>query len=200
MPDFDPKTIPTLDDVIEPVVPVVSNVENNDNEVDSILVVENEPALFSAEPVVDINNEPDMEDVKPGAPHEVSFDLAEEEEETELDLQTNPDELINEEDSENFESALIDYDAEDPIALKAIPSTDTKSLTEEGKIDEQSVTIQSPTLISETDLQSISDEIVLQLMPDLEQHLRARVQQVLKEKLPPEIIQFDTTSSTDTDE
>ncbi len=193
MPDFDPKTIPTLDDVIEPVVreDSESNGESKsgNKETDPIAVIESEPALFSAEPIVDFSDEPET---SYDTSHETLFDLADNEE-TALDLKDDSAELINEENSENFESALIDYDAKESLS-----PTDTESLTEESEIDEQPVTVQSPTLISETNLQSISDEIVLQLMPDLEQRLRVLVQQVLEEKLPPEIIQFDTTSTTNT--
>ena len=38
MPEFDPETIPTLDDIIEPVVPEVSDSETSDNHVESIIV------------------------------------------------------------------------------------------------------------------------------------------------------------------
>ena len=202
MPDFDPKTIPTLDDVIETVTPEVSDSEISDHEVDPIIVVESEPVLFTTEPVVDFTDELDIEDtelepeVLPDTSIESSFDFVEDDDEAELNqIDTSPD-LTDEEDSENLESALLDYN-EDPIS-----DTDTELVTDEFQPDEPSVsvTVQSPTLISDTELQSISDEIVLQLMPELEQRLRVLVQQVLKEKLPPEIVQFDTDSSTNIDD
>ena len=191
MPDFDPKSIPTLDDVIEPVEHEEADSENNDSETESI-VVEDEPVLFTAEPVVDFTDEPEIEGAE--LESESSFNLAEEDEETESDLDDVPSELTLEEDSENFESALIDYDTEESI------SSETESPIEETSTDEQLATTQSPTLISETDLQSISDEIVLQLMPELEQRLRVLVRQVLKDKLPPEVTRFDSPPTTNNDD
>jgi len=190
MPDYDPKSIPTLDDVIE-------SVTHEDNKAES-LVVEDEPVLFTAEPVVDLTDKSDF-DVTELEP-EISFDLAEEDEKTEPDLNDTPPELTDKKEPENFESALIDYDTEEPIPSEPIPSNEKAPLIEETGTDEQSVTTQAPTTISATDLQSISDEIVLQLMPELEQRLRVLVQQVLEEKLPSEIIQFDAASNTDADD
>jgi len=183
MPDLDPESIPTLDDVIEPVaiVPEVIDSETSDNEVKSI-VVESEPVLFTAEPVVDLTDEPDIEDVELESDTvlDTSFNFVEEDEEIELNhINTSPD-ITGEEDSDNFESALVDYNTKD-----SVPDSNTESLTDEFKPDAQSEAVQAPTLISDNELQSISDEIVLQLMPELEQRLRVLVQQVLKEKLPP---------------
>jgi len=195
MPDFDPKTIPTLDDVIETVEPEASDSEISDHEVDPIIVVESEPVVdFTDElDIEDAELEPDPE-VLPDTSIESSFDFVEDDDEAELNqIDTSPD-LVDEEDSENLESALLDYN-EAPLS-----GTDTELVTDEFKPDEPSVTVHLPTLISDTELQSISDEIVLQLMPELEQRLRVLVQQVLKEKLPSEIIQFDTDSSTNIDD
>ena len=197
MPDFDPKTIPTLDDVIERVIPVVSDIENSADEAEPIIAEESESVLFSAEPVIDFTDGTNIEDTE--LEPEASFDLVEEDEEAEPNQTDTLPELADEEDSENFESALIDYNTEEPA-----PTTDTEeteSISDEFEIDEQPTTaVHSPALISDSDLQSISDDIVLQLMPELEQRLRVLVQQVLKEKLPAEIIQFEATSSTDIDD
>ena len=197
MPDFDPETIPTLDDIIEPVVPEVSDTEdrdteNSDNEVESI-VTDNEPVLFTAEPTIDFTDKADIDDDESEFKSETAFNSAEKNEETELTPEHNPPELTIEEDSENFESALINYSSEE-----SIPAIDVESFTDEFKTDEQPLTLQSPTRITDTELQSISDEIVLQLMPELEQRLRVLVKQVLEDKLPPEMIQSDFTSTSTT--
>ncbi|PCJ88642.1 MAG: hypothetical protein COA54_02680 [Thiotrichaceae bacterium] len=208
MPDFDSRTIPTLDDIIKPVVPEDSDtdgsdIKNGDNQIEPI-VTDSEPVLFTAEPAIDFTDEADIDDTESEFKSETAFNFAEKNEDTELTLEHNPPELTTEEDSENLESALINddalsYNTTNYSSEESIPAIDVASFTDEFKTDkqpnEQPLTLQSPTRITDTELQSISDDIVLQLMPELEQRLRVLVKQVLEEKLPHDMIQFDSTST-----
>ena len=80
-----------------------------------------------------------------------------------------------------IESALLDYNKDDKK-----PVIDVKPGEPDPQITEQ--------LIS---LESIADDIVKQLMPNLEQHLRHLVKQALEKKLPDEIIKSVTTKLDD---
>lgn len=77
-----------------------------------------------------------------------------------------------ESETSSIESALIDYD------ITAETETANPDLTDNPSIDIMPQETATPSL------QSITDDIVKQLMPDLEKQLRRLINQALKEKLP----------------
>ncbi len=77
-----------------------------------------------------------------------------------------------ESETSSIESALIDYD------ITAETETANPDLTDNQGIDIMPQETATPSL------QSITDDIVKQLMPDLEKQLRRLINQALKEKLP----------------
>jgi hypothetical protein len=178
MPDFDPKTIPILDDVIETVELEDVKNKNIENDGDSVMpapiAIDNEPLLFTAEPVVDITAEIDDESIQ----HESDTCEAIE------TLSTGSDITLE---TETIESALIDYSTEN----------ESDSLIEDETTDTlPEPPIESQPLITPNELQTITDDVVNQLMPELEQHLRNLIQQALKEKLPCDVISPKPTSNT----
>lgn len=177
MPDYDPKSIPILDDII-------------DNEVDS----ENTDAAdtahtkpLSEEANTDIPGTEDASD--DNTPDLFKGDITG----FEADRDDNPES----DETTDIESALIDYQADD-IELHDTPTDDAVTLQPEiaDQADDQADDF-TPSI----SLNEIVDDVVKQLIPDLEQQLRFLVRQALEEKLPEEIIQKtvsdDTTRSDD---
>ncbi len=93
-----------------------------------------------------------------------------------------------ENEAEKFESALIDYNAVDEAKASTIDMPDIDQPLE--------IKQQASTAIS---LQSVTDDIVKQLMPELEQQLRLLLEQALKEKLPEDIKQTEIPSASNPD-
>ena len=173
MPDYDPKSIPILDDII-------------DNEVDS----ENTDAADTAhtKPLSEEANTdiPGTEDVSDdNTPDLFKGDITG----FEADRDDNPES----DETTDIESALIDYQADD-IELHDTPTDDAVTLQPE-------IADQADDFTPSISLNEIVDDVVKQLIPDLEQQLRFLVRQALEEKLPEEIIQKtvsdDTTRSDD---
>lgn len=181
MPDYDPKSIPILDDII-------------DNEADS----ENTDAADTAhtKPLSEEENTdiPGTEDVSDdNTPDLFKSDITG----FEADRDDNPES----DETTDIESALIDYQADD-IELHDTPTNDAVTLQPEiaDQADDQTDD-QADDFTPTISLNEIVDDVVKQLIPDLEQQLRFLVRQALEEKLPEEIIQKtvsdDTTRSDD---
>ncbi len=185
MPDYDPKSIPILDDIIDDDIvkddtsepeltgSVFTDVENQDSD---------EAAINSLDLFVD-----DTVDIEQEA-MELSLGT--------IDRFINPaeDELTAIE-TDIAESALIDYQLDqdesgisiqhDTQAVEDIPGPDE---TEEGiTIEDTAEDTSASDPNQPVTLNAIVDDVVKQLMPDLEQQLRFLVQQALEEKLPEEI-------------
>ena len=103
-----------------------------------------------------------------------------------------------EDEAEKFESALIDYTAVDQAETPAINVPVIDNPTEDRPVEniQQAATTHS--------LQALTDDIIKQLMPELEQQLRllleqALLEQVLKEKLPEDIKQSEIPSVSNPD-
>lgn len=94
-----------------------------------------------------------------------------------------------ESEEDSIESALINYDIPAEVETSII-----NPIVIDEPVDNQTVEVASQTTLS---LQSVTDDIVKQLMPELEQQLRLLLKQALKEKLPEEIAQplSDETAS-----
>ena len=181
MPDYDPKSIPILDDIIEDEIASddkaepelssseFSNLENQDGDDTTIDNLD----LFTRDAIDD-----EQETMEPELGIIDRFiDSAED------DLTTIETDAI--------ESALIDYqtDQDEPginakyetQLLDDIP--DSNDIIDDIAIEDTDINkARSATL------NSIVDDVVKQLLPDLEQQLRYLVQEALEDKLPEEIV------------
>ncbi|HHJ34617.1 MAG TPA: hypothetical protein ENJ87_02525 [Gammaproteobacteria bacterium] len=182
MPDYDPESIPILDDVIESPEDPDENITAGTTDP---FAGTDEQTLFSGDSVVDFSAEAE-EDIDVPAEMQTeetlldSISLTEDmlveaigQDDTEMDSspadETGPD---------SFESALIDYDSE-----KNSDSPADDEIIDMPAVDEAPVE-GTPYSISPSTLQSITEDIVDQLMPDIERRLHFLIRQALEEKLP----------------
>ncbi len=232
MSDYDPKDIPILDDVIEHVddeggskkKTTDFNLSTIDTEpyttefsVNADVIKDN-PHLFSTEPIDFSDQAPDTDvnvlvgtelinddTITPAVEPQIGalddIDNGDRDEATfySVEAVTN-----GKEEEESIESALIDYKAVDETALSAIDIsiTDDPVVAMLNDLTEgQHTEAEQPTTTT-LSLQSITDNIVKQLMPELEQQLRLLLKPALAkelaEKLPETIQLSDTVSPTDT--
>lgn len=209
MSDYDPKSIPILDDVIK--------VEETDNtDIDD---QEGEPALFETTPV-EAENNLDLfvaESIKASASTVVTEDVPGE---GSLSEDTEPqigiiDEFIAEDSSHTIDITA----AEDAIIENSIPVSANDAAAETDEPESALISYNTGTeateAVSDTtsdieainiaavdvepqpaeqpeppaSLQSMVDDITKELMPDLEQQLRYLIQQALEDRLPDEVIE-----------
>lgn len=209
MPDYDPKSIPILDDVIK--------LEETDNTV--IDDQEGEPALFETTPV-EAENNLDLfvaESIKASASTVVTEDVPGE---GSLSEDTEPqigiiDEFIAEDSSHTIDITA----AEDAIIENSIPVSANDAAAKTDESESALISYNTGTEVTETvsdttsdieainiaavdvepqpaeqpeppaSLQSMVDDITKELMPDLEQQLRYLIQQALEDRLPDEVIE-----------
>jgi len=218
MPDFDAKNIPVLDDVIE-------NGDDKKREFDLSIespddeAKENNLDLFTEETSsltvedADINIEVPATETSiietetltvPDSiiNFEYTFNPATE---TQIDTIENLSDEDNnevslyepakaaEDEAEKFESALIDYTAVDQAETPTISVPVIDDPTGDRPVEN----IQQP--LTTISLQSVTDDIVKQLMPELEQQLRLLLEQALKEKLPEDSKHSDIPSASNPD-
>jgi len=256
MPDYDPKNIPILDDVIESTDNEkgdfdlsAGGAEPLDDESDSELyVTENnmdlfasedvdlaaedsaiDPAFFEVEvaaittPVIEytisaaaeppigaIDNIHNEDDYAPGrtvveqnispwmddkraiqgaiAEEQLSGVAKSSEALCQDDVQLYNPAKASEGEAEDFESALIDYQAADEAETPAI---NMPAINQQVEVKQHSLAANL--------LQAVTDDIIKQLMPELEQQLRLLLKQALKEKLPDEIVRGEVSPSSDID-
>jgi hypothetical protein len=190
MPDYDPKSIPILDDIIE------DDIANDDKA---------EPELTGSESA-DVENQDSGETAIDNLDLFASDTLDIEQETMEPSLGTI-DQFINPADdgltaieTDTPESALIDFhiDQDEPDInvehdtpqLEDIPDSDET-------FDEITIGDTASDPIPPVTLDAIVDDVVKQLIPELEQQLRHLVQQALEEKLPEEIVEQLSTDKND---
>jgi len=206
MPDYDPTSIPILNDVIETDESVDTELDKESSEHEAI-ADDITPGLFESEPVAaEININPLEESVDPTTSHLVSEATLDE---SSFDGGSEPevgviDEIVDE-DSSN-EIAIRGTDAEDVIPedgiiISADNTTPETSDIESALIDysageEETVTetvgvnVETQPVEQEqhASLESMIDDITKELMPDLEQQLRYLIQQALEDRLPDDVI------------
>lgn len=208
MSDYDPKSIPILDDVIK--------IEETDNtDIDD---QEGEPALFETTPVEAENN---LDLFVAGSINASASTVVTEEApgEAPLSEDTEPqigiiDEFIAEDSSHTIDITT----AEDAIIENSIPvsANDAEAETDEPEsalISDNTDTEETETVSATTSdieainiaaidvepqsaeqpeapasLKSMVDDITKELMPDLEQQLRYLIQKALEDRLPDEVI------------
>ena len=184
MPDYDPKSIPILDDIIE------DEKKDTQGETpdDAIEIDTADDKIDQDDSTLDLFNSP--------AKDFTTADI----DATELDTETEEPEIgsidrfiekadTDTEETEITESALIDYHPEEKE--DNVDSFDHQEVQpdEFQSIEAQSVESFQPVTAPPVALETIVDDVVKQLLPDLEQQLRFLVQQALEEKLPAEMIE-----------
>lgn len=197
MPDYDPKSIPILDDIIEDdktdTEQIHPDITVNGSEQD-----DNIPDLFTTAADID-TTDINIEAAATGIAAIDQFIGSAEENTMDLDTETG-------------ESALIDYHAEefdDPAVelrqdeayqehspLQEVQQYDDLN-TAESAVDTITANNMADESVQPVSLKPIVDDVVKQLMPDLEQQLRFLVQQALEEKLPADIIEQISTDNND---
>lgn len=199
MSDYDPKSIPILDDVIENEIAddVISledkkNLESNDPESS---YTKNNFDLFPEESITTENNniEPQTENFENIKNESDRFDVED----------TNFSALESENatsDYSDIENIIFEEPIHDDTVIKSIEVSESESAlieyqddekeysTGENSTDDNPVEQQTFKLDWNASLEPIVADIVQQLLPDLEQQLRFLVQQALEDKLPDDII------------
>ena len=224
MPDYDPKNIPVLDDVIESADNEkrdfnlsVGSAEPLDTESDAeSYATENKLDLFASEAIdlaaegsdieaavfeveaVTITDSIIENTINPGAisPAEAEPQIGPVDNISNEDGDSAPlysPAKADEDKAEKFESALIGYNAVDEGEIPAINVPDIDQQENDQPLE---IKQQTSTAIS---LQSVTDDIVKQLMPELEQQLRLLLEQALKENLPEDIKQTEIPSASNPD-
>ncbi len=216
MPDYDPKNIPTLDDVIESADNEKQDVDLNAKSLDAQSdAAENNLDLFAGEAIdllaegsdfappdngveaVIITNSIIEYTIGPGA-----NGPAMEPQIGTIDNISNEDGCVitpyipakaSKDEADQLESALIDYNGVDEAETSTfvMPATKKQAENQPSEVNQQTVTANL--------LQTVSDDIVKQLMPELEQQLRLLLKQALKEKLPEDITRSEATPSSKID-
>jgi len=194
MPDYDPKSIPVLDDIIEDESTAADThekiiVSDEMHEDDNTLDLFN---AATAEIEVDIDNdEPEIGTIEKHLDGETEIDIKA----TEDIINETPDDEQAVDGAEVFESALIDYAQEDRSEEtseqeNALTSAETETSNSDifDEQDDQSTDIAEPVTDTEPEttlnIDTIIDDIVSQMMPELEQTLRSRLKLALQEQLP----------------
>ena len=214
MPDYDAKNIPVLDDVIEngdgvkrdfdlSVEPADDETEENNLDLfafetfdlaaedTDIETAATETSLIEVETVA-ITDSILEYTIEPAAEPQIGpLDNISNEDGDDISLYSPAKPA--EDEAEKFESALIDYTAADETETSSIDMPATNKQEEGQPLEAKQ---QPSTTIS---LQSVTDDIINQLMPELEQQLRLLLEQALKEKLPEDINQTKAPSTSTPD-
>ena len=161
MPEYDPKSIPILDDVIE------NDSDENADALDSS--TENQKTASDTTSAENPYAESSQSDDNLDLFSDRFTGLT-----AEAPVIDQAAEEPSSQESEKTESALIDYSA----------------VTEQEDITETAPSIETlpQTTAEPVSLEAIVDEIAKQLIPDLEQQLRYLIQKALEDRLPDEII------------
>jgi len=206
MPDYDPKNIPVLDDIIEheaeaadihQKIILSDEINTDDNTLDMFNHTTAEIEIEHSEPEIGAIDRFIEDDIA------VSIETSSEPREEALKQAPGHDEAGSE--SHIYESALIDYSLEDPAEHDFETQTENNISAEETDADDEPV-FNAHTFDEQNDqpadiitdestplnLDAIIDDVVTQLMPELEQQLRSRLKQALQEQLPQESIEPTT--------
>lgn len=170
MPDYDPEKIPVLDNVIFSGDNDSDNVKSNNR--DNIV---EQPLKVTAK----------------AHPEEYSQQTTDKYAVEEIIDHNNNDEIAD------FESALIDYNA-DNTSLDAVADETLADAipAEVESVEDNATNLHSASVATAESLEAIVSDVVRQLMPELEQQLTYRVQQALEERLPQDML-LSLASSTE---
>ena len=177
MPDYDPQSIPILDDVIVSDAREKSSTEDTQAAAESFIADTEEAETNATENNLDLFFS------------DSSGTLAEE-----LILD-NPNKLQEESQISSIEH-ITDTDPDESFAEESVDASPSNPAS---PADDTSAP-DTPALETSESLESIVNDVVKHLMPDLEQQLRYLVQQALEERLPQEIMQSVTAAKGKTDD
>jgi hypothetical protein len=199
MPDYDPKTIPVLDDIIEDEINETATVHEKITISDEMHADDNTLDMFNgstAEIQIDVDGaEPEIGTIDqfndPVTDEDVDIEIeAGETQDKAIQEGEAPDEGMPNDDSAVFESAIISYPLEDDVEQRLEQGSENDASPETINADEEQNKL--PENIDETaviaepatnlDLDLIIDDVVTRMMPELEQQLRARLRQALQEQ------------------
>jgi len=180
MPDYDPKNIPILDDIIENDAKS-KNADAITTSDGKIIPEQISTDIAGAEKLQD-DNTLDLFNDKT-----TDFKVGNSEPESGVidkfigDINEDSEAIgIENSETETVDSALIDYQ---------VVEDENDSEQQDDQIGQAQTIAGQSTIAEQTiTLDSIADDVVKQLLPDLEQQLRFLVQQALEEKLPEEVI------------
>jgi hypothetical protein len=222
MPDYDPKSIPILDDIIEGEIDggLDGDLEDKSNSEDAeateagdgkkipgqISAAQINADITAAENIqddstLDLFDDSDAASTK----HEpyitdTFFDDLKHDDDLTQDNVTGEDQEHDVQDSDeqdnknqSHESALIDYHAEEDRAEDEASQDDIITIDDE--ISTPAISSQTIAEAPSISLNLIVEDVVKQLMPDLEQQLRFLIKQALEEKLPEDIIDGISTKN-----
>ena len=173
----------TISAVAEPQIGAIDNISNESGYAQSQTVVEQNicPQMDNSRTLQEAIAEEQRSDV-PGSSEAVRQDDA---------SLYSPAKASEDEDKvEKVESALIDYPAVDEAEMET-PAINISAINQQVEVKQHS--------LAATSLQAVTDDIIKQLMPELEQQLRLLLEQTLKDKLPEEIIRGEVSPSSDID-
>ena len=225
MPDYDPKSIPILDDIIEGEIDggldgdLEDKSNNEDAEATQAGVGKTIPEQIRAEQInsditaaeniqddstLDLFDDSDAASTK----HEpyitdTFFDDLKHDDDLTHDNVTVEDQEHDVQDSDeqdnknqSHESALIDYHTKDEDRAEDEASQDD-IITIDDDVSAPAISSQAMTEDQPISLNLIVEDVVKQLMPDLEQQLRFLIKQALEEKLPGNIIDGISTKNNE---
>lgn len=222
MPDYDPKSIPILDDVIET---EDTSSENTviDDEDEIFTLFEAEPVqsednldLFAETSIVaetlTTGNQANEDDFVETTEPQIGIidDIIDEEISNDIhphDIEASQQAVITDFEAAAYENST-DISADDLVAeskpeIEPIESSliDYHNDAEENETvaDIQPVEVEQQTTENPVSLESVVDDITKQLMPDLEQQLRFLIQQALEDRLPEDVIDKLTKNHTKSD-
>jgi hypothetical protein len=185
MPDYDPKSIPILDDIIEDdtTEPGLSgleyaDVENQDSDETAIDNLD----LFASD-TIDV----EQETMEPSLGTIEQFIDPADDEPTAIETDTPESALMQYHIDQDEPDINVQHDTK---PLEYFPDSDET-------LDDITIEDTASDPIPPVSLDAIVDDVVKQLIPGLEQQLRYLVRQALEEKLPEEILEQLSTDKND---
>ncbi len=204
MPDYDPTSIPILNDVIETEESEDTDLEEQPSELE-VDADDITPGLFEA---VQVETEVSIDLLEESVDSTVAVINSEDSrDESSIDGESEPqigiiDDILDEANSDDITIAGTDVEditPEDGIIISADNTTPEAAEIESALIDystgeDETVTetainnVEPQPAEQHASLESMVDDITKELMPDLEQQLRYLIQQALEDRLPDELI------------
>ncbi|MCK4674382.1 MAG: hypothetical protein KAT61_00585 [Gammaproteobacteria bacterium] len=167
MPDYNPKDVPTLDDIIEKAV--TGDTESDEVETEA---TKNDVDLLSDESI----DLPPVNTVFAAAEHD------------------NPETVQHIDEESGETSVYLSEDEDDPDKTGSTVSNYNENEDNSSIIDQRSVEPAAQVSVESISLELVVNNIVKQLMPDLERQLKLQLKQALKENLPEEIVKSTDTA------
>lgn len=193
MPDYDPKDIPTLDDIIEKGISDDSDVKVKDG-IAASAEAETEPQPFDINAfLTGARSTPEAGIDEETGPR--SGDLNDLLHSEDITVKSPPDEVTGEPD------IFLDDDSEEVVIEDTVFTTAEYYADDDYIVDEQPDEQAEPIMVEPIEVGEIVKDIVKQMMPDLEQQLVFLLQKAIEEKLPEELVRrTDADKNTNDDD